>query len=233
MDILKQGKKYENDAHLNQNKFRHFFWGKKDAEIWNAFSEGHEGAFAYIYEQNFDILINFGLQITRDNLLLEDALQDLFIEIRKNRKKLGQVISIKAYLLKSYRRKIFRQLNKSSRIFYYESLNQECFQLAINDENAFVHSQIQEEQKRYIVKVLNELSPREKEAIYHFFYADLSYDEVAEVMGLSSAKMARNLIYKSLKRLRENSNYIPDWLLFSLLIAGKGATAFIQGIDHI
>src|SRR5690606_36156630 len=79
---------------------------KDEAAIWEAFKKGNESAFIYIYETYFDQLFVYGKQFTRDEDIVKDAIQDLFITLRKSRAGLGSTDSIKFYLYKSLKRLI-------------------------------------------------------------------------------------------------------------------------------
>jgi RNA polymerase sigma-70 factor (ECF subfamily) len=51
-----------------------------DPELWNAFRQGDEQAFAQIYRNYVKVLYRYGLKITPDTSLIEDCIQDLFVE---------------------------------------------------------------------------------------------------------------------------------------------------------
>lgn len=207
----------ENNKALSSNS-RHTFQGKPDKEIWNAFQHEHEGAFTYIYDFHFATLYNYGCQVTRDTGVVEDLLQDFFVELRLGRKKTSNVVFIKAYLLKSFRRKIIRHLKKKKILVFNEDFPEGNFKISFHHGMQFIENQFHQEQQKYIEQMLNKLTRREREAIYYFYRENLDYKSIAEVMELSSAKSARNLIYKALSTLKKNKHLFPDWLQYSLLI---------------
>src|SRR5690606_26189782 len=69
-----------------------------DGQVWDAFREGDEAAFVFIYESYFDRLFAYGLRVAGDAYLVEDAIQELFIDLRNNRNRLKETDSIKFYL---------------------------------------------------------------------------------------------------------------------------------------
>jgi DNA-directed RNA polymerase specialized sigma24 family protein len=91
--------------------------GKSDEAIWRAFQQNHEGAFSFIYDKYFETLYNYGCQVTRDTGVVEDLLQEFFVSLRVSKQKTSEVSCIKAYLLKSFRRKVIRHLKKK-KIFF-------------------------------------------------------------------------------------------------------------------
>lgn len=174
-----------------------------DLDCWKEFKLGNEAAFIQIYQQYFKVLFNYGFQFTTDHDMIQDCIQDLFIELRKNRKNLSDTNSIKKYLFKSLRRKIIYQLNKKqSLIRRYQKAEQ--FEVEFSVEDHMINRQLSQEKEERINKALSHLPVRQREAIYYFYYENMKYEEVAEVMNLSHIKSARNLIYKALGNLKLN-----------------------------
>lgn len=171
--------------------------------IWREFKMGNEAAFIQIYQQFFEVLFNFGNQFTSDQDLVQDCIQDIFIEIRKNRKNLTFTTSIKKYLFKAMKRKIIYQLKKKrSMELRHQRASQ--FELEFSIEDRIINKQLTEEKALQIKKSMERLPQRQREAIYYFYYENMKYEEIAEIMNLSKAKSARNLIYKALSVLRSN-----------------------------
>ncbi|MEQ8238370.1 MAG: hypothetical protein RIA69_04115, partial [Cyclobacteriaceae bacterium] len=54
-----------------------------DGELWDLFRHGNDAAFDFIYQQYFDRLYNYGRQFTSHIAIVEDAIQELFIELRR------------------------------------------------------------------------------------------------------------------------------------------------------
>lgn len=196
----------------------HYFEDRVDKEIWHAFQQGQEEAFTFIYEHYFDTLYHYGCQLTQDTGLVEDMLQDFFVAFRLGKQKTSEVICIKAYLLKSFRRKMIRHLQKKKRLVFNEEVTEGNFKIFFHHDMPFMKMQFHQEQQKYIAQMLNKLTPREREAIYYFYFENLDYKSISQVMELSSAKSARNLIYKALSGLKKNKHLFPDWLHYSMLL---------------
>jgi RNA polymerase sigma factor (sigma-70 family) len=185
--------------------------------LWESFKKGSESAFIAIYKQYFQILYNYGRQVSGDTALIKDCIQESFITLRKNRKNLASVISIKAYLLKVIRHKILKEVKKnkrrSERILNYSPLD---FEIAPSMENLIIERQFKDHQLEKINQALNYLSQRQREAIYYYYYNDLSYNEIKDVMGFTSTEAARNLVYRALSTIRKNALLIVSGSLFFL-----------------
>lgn len=174
-----------------------------DNEIicWREFKSGNEAAFIQIYQQYFEVLFNYGLQFTFDQDLVQDCIQDLFISIRRNRKNLASTTSIKKYLFKAMKRKIVLQLKrkKSVDLRHQKAIQ---FEIEFSVEDRIINKQLTEEMTLQIKKSMEQLPQRQREAIYYYFYENMNYQEIAEIMKLSQIKSARNLIYKAISQLR-------------------------------
>lgn len=75
-------------------------------------SEGNDLAFAHLYDLYWDQLFISAYKILKDEEVCKDIVQEVFLGIWKN-PTLGEVESIKAYLLKSVRFKVLMKLRKN------------------------------------------------------------------------------------------------------------------------
>src|SRR5690606_41250750 len=85
---------------------------------------------------------------------------------------------------------------------YRESLG---FLVTPSHEGLLVNKQFQQEQIALIQSSLNKLTRRQREVIYYFYYNGLSYGQIKEIMGFSSDRAARNLMYRSLAELKKHA----------------------------
>jgi DNA-directed RNA polymerase specialized sigma24 family protein len=77
------------------------------------------------------------------------------------------------------------------------------FDFTVSHEQHLIDKQIDEDGLHRLNEAIKKLSLRKKEVIYYFFYEELDYGQIQEIMGLESLKSARNLLYKALNFLRE------------------------------
>ena len=175
---------------------------KDDSALWDSFRNGNESTFIRIYETYFDKLYAYGWRICKKEELVKDAIQDIFIGLRKYRSNLGHTDSIKFYLFKCLKRAIIKEEGK-----WYSNLNEidenYFFDFSFSPEKLLIERQIDEEKQKKLNEAIALLSPRKKEVIYYYFYEGLNYQQIQEIMDLDNIKSARNLIYKALGFLRE------------------------------
>ncbi|MFD2098979.1 RNA polymerase sigma factor [Flagellimonas iocasae] len=176
---------------------------KEDSQlIWQDFKAGDEKAFILLYEQHANLLYGYGCRFTSDNELVKDCLQDFFVYLREKREGLGNPASVKFYLLKAFKRRVLDYLRKGKK---EKEKSQEVILDGFysNRMHETVFIQQQEETKLLnLEKALKSLNAKEREAIYYFYYQNLSYEQIAEILDFSYISSARRLIYRSLKKMK-------------------------------
>lgn len=173
-----------------------------DTEIWASFKKGEEWAVCFVYTQYAEKLYRYGLKITSNITVIEDSLHDLFVGLIKNRKNLGHTDNILFYLLKSYKRELIRKLKIEKRFVSDEASHEYQFDVTWSIEHEIILDEIDEQKSKMMLKALNELTPRQKEAIYLRFTQELSYKDIAGIMDIS-VEACRNLISKAISRLKK------------------------------
>ncbi len=175
---------------------------ESESRIWDAFRHGEQGALELIYRQYSNILYRYGYRFINDPVLLEDILQDFFIYLIDHRYNLGKTTSVRFYLVKSFRRFLFRKIKTHLRhkeITWIENLN---FTLEFSDGiTSDVREEVREKRKE-LREALSRLTRQQREAIYLRFYVQLDYQEIAEIMEIKY-QSSRTLVYLALKSLRE------------------------------
>jgi RNA polymerase sigma factor (sigma-70 family) len=176
--------------------------GLTDTEIWTSFKKGEEWAISCIYAEHAEKLYRYGLKFTSEIPVVEDALQDLFAELIKNRRRIGNTDNILFYLLKSFKRKLLRKIQSEKRFVSDEALQDYHFDVTWSVEHELILEEVSEQKSKMLLKALNELTPRQKEAIYLRFTKELDYNEVAGLMVIS-VEACRNLISKAISTLKK------------------------------
>lgn len=174
----------------------------QEIAIWNNLKAGDKKSLSFLYTKYFDSLYNYGTRITTDLGLTEDCIQDLFIELWRKRNDLSEVKNIKYYLYKSLRRKIIYTLSIKARHPENELLQ---FEMQLSDKTHFLNQQINQDIHAQLARLIAQLSPKQKEAIFLIYYDELSYEEVASIMGLK-IKTVYNLVHLAVSKLREQKN---------------------------
>lgn len=83
-----------------------------------------------------------------------------------------------------------------------------------SDENKALSSLEQESTRKVILQLMNQLTDRQREVIYHRFIEELSMEEIGILMQMNTQSV-QNLIQRSLKKMRESR--LPLHLYISLI----------------
>ena len=128
---------------------------------------------------------------------------------------MGDVQSLKAYLLISFRRRLFRDKEKNNRLGFVADLSDDYyFEVQFDIETDLIIKEITQENTEKLKHHLENLSKRQREAIYLRFYQGLDYADIAQMMTINPHS-AVNLVYDALKSLRKY------WVLSFLLALSK------------
>jgi RNA polymerase sigma factor (sigma-70 family) len=190
-----------------------------ESVVWQDFKQGSKEAYEYIYRKYVTILYNYGYRITRDKSQTQDCIQDVFINLLTHREKLTDTDSIKFYLFKSLRRELMRKREIYQTLAYPDNNpNDYDFEVTFSYEHQLIESQLLAERSEHLLRVLNELPPRQKEAIFLRFYDNLSYEEIAAIMGIDQSSTYK-LMYKAIDRMHQI--LVGEIILLLLLYYGR------------
>ena len=162
--------------------------------LWQSFKQGDAKAFEQLYNQYFKILGTYGLRLSHDTTLVEDAIHDVFIELWRRREYLSDVENPKFYLFRALRNQFHGNL-KNDILDKNEDINQFLDYLStISSEQEIIVGEETQLKAQQIEKAINKLSNRGAEAINLRFYQGLSLDETSEIMQ-TPKQVVKNLLF--------------------------------------
>ncbi|HEX5170043.1 MAG TPA: sigma-70 family RNA polymerase sigma factor [Cyclobacteriaceae bacterium] len=174
----------------------------RDLKIWNAFRAGSREALDYIFKQHVSNLFAYGSKFTKDQDLVLDCIQDLFVELWNRRQSLSETNSIRFYLLRALRRRIARTIHGVKR---FEAITEEAQYLEekinFSAEHFLVVQETEQARIARLKRAIEELTKRQRESIYLKFFQGLDNKAVATVMGLSEASVS-TLVSQAIRALR-------------------------------
>ncbi len=186
---------------IKQNKHTEI---SDDALLWQAFKRGERAAFESLLNQYYPLLLNYGVRFYRDKEFVKDSVHDLFVEIWNRREHLGDVVSVKSYLLQALRKNIIRE---SSRLKWFREADKisddHDFDVEFNIETYLISHETENESLKKLQLELDKLTKRQREAIFLRFTQDLSYEEIANIMAINYRSVV-NLIHEAIKTIRQN-----------------------------
>ena len=189
-----------------------------DLLLWKQLKEGNKSALERIYSTYISSLLKYGRKFSRNDQVIEDCIQDLFIELWKNREGLSMTDSIQRYLLVALRRKIIRQLDRSKKWVSDNEPTELDFDVEIAVDQQLIAAELSEERAAQVKAAMKSLSKRQKEVIYLKYVSGMDYEDIGEIMDLNYQSV-RNLVSGALKKLR--GNLLPlVMLLFKMDLSG-------------
>ncbi|MCF6357349.1 MAG: sigma-70 family RNA polymerase sigma factor [Draconibacterium sp.] len=175
-----------------------------DLRIWRNFRSGDKVAFQKIYFEHYRFLYNYCRKFTTDGPLVEDIIQDLFINILVRKDRLNDTDNIRLYLFSSIRRSLFKALNKKEYKVtdHFDSMNA-AFHLDDGVDPNYGEDDEQNRTLRILYKAINNLGGRQKEIVYMKYFSGLNNKEIADVLNVSY-QTVRNTLCNSLRNIRRD-----------------------------
>lgn len=169
-----------------------------------------------IYQRYIQDLGRYGYRLTPDRALVEDAIQDVFVDLWRRKEYLSEVSNVKLYLFRALR----HQLSRNIRHDLFEGAEDIDdfldYLSTISSEQQSIEYEVQLSRTQAIQKALGQLSNRQREAVHVRFYQGLSLDESAELMGIPK-QVVKNLLYKAYAILRLSLKTTLSLLLLLML----------------
>lgn len=173
-------------------------------QLWGRLCKGDRVAFDAIYHQYFPQLFQYCIRFTPDRDLIKDVLQDFFFDLFCKPPQPSSIQHLKSYLLVAVRRKLIKILSKETA--QYQSLDDQEDSYEFHLQLAVDHDLVAREQDSLrstaMQRLIDTLTPRQREAVYLYFYENVSYEQIAVIMSLKEVKYARTLVYRALDEMR-------------------------------
>ncbi|UZR97818.1 RNA polymerase sigma factor [Chondrinema litorale] len=171
------------------------------------FLKGDRKAFEKVYKLYHPLLYNYGCQFRIDSSVVDDFIQDIFIDIWNSRERLN-IKQLKPYLFKCLRNKLTKQLAKEVKEKdKAEKYWREEFEISYDPASLGIDTENKTELEKKLAACIEELSPRQRELIFLIFYNDMSYIDAADVLKIK-IKTAYNQIHNSISTLRKSLLFV-------------------------
>jgi RNA polymerase sigma factor (sigma-70 family) len=187
-----------------------------DIQTWQNIIDGDKDAYAGIYIDYFKKLFNYGRKFTTDEALIEDSIQEMFLDIWNKKEKMLEVDSFNSYFFSSFRFILFKKIKNTGKTVQSSEFEDEP---EFSSEYILIQKESDRELQQALQTALSELTPRQREAIFLRFYEGLSYEEVAAILNIS-VKATYKIMARSLLSLKEKM-VLPLMFIILLLSPGK------------
>jgi len=186
-----------------------------DNQLWNDFLKGDLYAFNIIYKTYIQLLYKYGSNFSHDEALIQDCIHDVFVSLYKYRLNLSETNNIKLYLFKSLKNSIIKSLETKRKQCGLENIEIH-FLYEMSSEDKLIENDFEMNRLHQIREALSKLSLRQKEALYLKYNSGLKYEEIGQIMHINY-QSARNLVHRSIEKLRESYRNKGILVLFSFL----------------
>jgi RNA polymerase sigma factor (sigma-70 family) len=129
------------------------------------------------------------------------VIQDLFFYLIQKRKSLGDTENIRMYLLKAFRRSLFDAIKKKEKFLNFDNSNFEPEIVFSVEENLVAEEELSEK-NRELKRVMQLLTPQQREILYYKFTCNFDYNQICELMAISYDS-ARQLVSRSVQSLKK------------------------------
>lgn len=162
--------------------------GMDEIKLWNDFRNGDKSAFAALYVKFFPVLYAYGCRICKDHDLVQDCIQDLFLDLCRQRTNLSATNSIRYYLYRCIRRKISVKASmlNSRRTERFDDHHYSEFEdiVILPLEFQQIEMEMATEQRLEILRALQCLTTNQRQAVKLRFYENISCKEISAVMSV-------------------------------------------------
>lgn len=170
-----------------------------EKEIWVQIGKGDKSAYGQFYVFYYKKLFNYGRKFTDNIALLEDALQESLMTIWSGRDRLDDITTPHSYLFAAFRHILFRKIRLAGKLYSLD--RQESASPEFGIEHIIIAREEESEMGLRLRQSIETLTSRQREAIFLRFYEGLSYEEVADMLGIS-VKATYKIMARALLQLK-------------------------------
>ena len=172
--------------------------GSTDESLWVHYLNGDKHDFDQLYRRYYSLLLHYGCKFSQDQELVQDCIQDLFMELMLKSKNLSVPLSVKAYVLRSFRNNLLKSLEKEGKRYDFVLVDDipEMLHTATEEKDSF------KDDLKDLLLAYQKLSVKQKEVLYLFYVKGLSHKEISNVLYINY-QSSKNRLYQSLVQLRK------------------------------
>lgn len=154
--------------------------------------------FQAIYEEYFDPLFAYAYQVVDSYDLAKDVVSEVFYTLLRSNRDLDGIRDVQSYLYKSVKNQAIKLLSKDSFAFETDSYKE---QMEIIENTNPQDLMVGKELETFLTKLIDEL-PANCQLVFRMVREQgLSYDEVAQKLGIAP-KTVKNQLFIALSKLK-------------------------------
>lgn len=173
-----------------------------DVALWKLFVRGDEEAFGEVYRRFYPLLKAYGKRMTRDEELVRDVIQELFVKLIQHCRNLHPTDNVRFYLFCAFRHKLmdaFASMHQTENVEdcadYFSFEPEEVDRFFEKDDRTLLY-------ERKLGQALARLSGRQREILYLYYVKEFSHREIATFLSIS-VQSSKNLLFRTISRIKE------------------------------
>ncbi|RAJ10910.1 RNA polymerase sigma-70 factor (ECF subfamily) [Chitinophaga skermanii] len=176
-------------------------------------ADGDKESFYRCFNAVYDDLYRLGIYLYRDQYLVQESINELFLELWKIRAKLTDVHNKQQYIITIYKRILYKTHAKLNTGAHEPVENiEEIPQLSQPSyEELLISAQTNDGIQQKLKRALTQLTARQSELIKMRFYEAMSYKEMAEKTSLTE-RTIYNTLHNALEVLRKHMYFFFSWV---------------------
>lgn len=147
-------------------------------------------------------MFNYGRKFCRDEELVKDCIQEVFISLWQRRDTAQDILSPKYYFLRAIKNKVLKALDLYARLNNTHVTGAYDFIDDFSVEQTIVAREMFAENGNRLKSVLSNLSKREKEVVYLKYHQMLDNGQIAQLMNINRQSVY-NLLSGAVLKLRQ------------------------------
>ncbi|PSL27921.1 RNA polymerase sigma factor [Dyadobacter jiangsuensis] len=165
-------------------------------------ASGDSKAFDEVYHYYRGEINRYVFKFVKSTEHTEDLCQEIFLKVWEKRETLANLHSFRAYLFTVSKNRVLDFLRHAAT---ERSVREEVIRASLQHASHVEEALQSEEYQHYLQKILHQLSPRDQEVFRLCREMEHSYDEAAEVLGVSRNAIKKHMV-KAIKFLKYSAH---------------------------
>lgn len=173
-----------------------------DFQLWDYIRRGDRVAFEQLYRRYYSPLLSYALSFRYDKDQAEDCIQNLFVKLFTS-ETLPACRYVRAYLFRSLYNLLSGQPDFSAREVSVDEIEHDVLGVEDGDlEKLFAEDDESWLRSKMMLDVYARLPVNQQNAIYFYYIKEFTYDELSEVLGISSHS-CMNLVARAVAKMKQ------------------------------
>jgi RNA polymerase sigma factor (sigma-70 family) len=186
--------------------------GKKESLHWLQLKDGDQSALRFFYETYVDELFSFGMTLVASESQVEDAIQEVFLDLWRYHAKLNSEVNVKFYLFKCLANRIFRGEKESKKSqALYQTYMEDSGLLVESAESTMINYQVESHLKVRLSEAIETLPKRQRAVIDCLFFQGFTYEQTAQIMNIN-LRSTYTLAWKAMGSLKKHLQKVSSVL---------------------